>query len=271
LKTLNNYDISKFMGHRIHPLLVMALALTTLPARAHAPVTTERPTAAERLAPTRDDLARSAARLRAHVDAGEAVGAALTTLQRRWTTRTVSPEAPCAELETAWRLEQFGAALRDLTQAARVEARTMATLRGAATVAPLVSASERTDGDALLAREAALERALATAGAWQATYARPAMLGCPAALTATRDPIPATAPPVAPARARSDGATRTAILALGDGWACGGGGPTRAGDAVVVVEGTLACWAPTPDCACVPQAVVPGAVIGPPVDDALLR
>jgi hypothetical protein len=72
--------------------------------------------------------------------------------------------------------------------------------------------------------------------------------------------------PDPPAASHTPAAERLALLALGDGFACGADGPTRADGAVVVLKGTLACWAPTRDCACVPQELAPGAVIGPLAD-----
>ena len=219
------------------------------------------------LAPSPADLAPGAPELRTEEAryaelgaAAEATATAALSLQAAWAERT-PPRSPCddhARLELGWRLERFGAAWREASQALRVQAGRLRAVAAEPTVSPLLTPAARADLDVRLARSDALAAAFLQASAWQVAHVRPTLAACPLSgdgLDAgiANQPVPA----------HDELGALVAVLAHGDGVVCPGA--LRADDAVVLVEGGLACWAPDATCACEPAAVWPGAVLGPPI------
>jgi hypothetical protein len=229
--------------------------------------------AAVSLAPTIVDLQESEARLARTLEDAHGVEQAMTALQAAWTRAPARAREDCrdqARLELGWRLERFGAAWRELAQAARAEATRMASFRGAATVSPLVEERRREAGERLLADAEATARAVLRAGVWQERFVRPALAACP---------LPGHLPPgvdlldgpggTAP-RARNDAPAPLAVLALGDGWICSPGTEARrADDAVLLLASPKACWSSDAACGCAPRALRAGAVLGPWVEPAV--
>lgn len=213
------------------------------------------------LAPGAPELVAAQQRLEALLTTAEATRRATARLQAGWTGRP-TPAEPCADaarLELGWRVERFGAAWREASQAARVQAERVRRVRGASTVAPLVDARWSAELDALAARAERDRRALLEASAWQAAWVRPALAACPVVEAA---PAPGIAMLETPVRGEED--TPVAVLGLGDGWVCPGA--IRAEGAVVLVLGE-ACWSASATCGCAPSPVDPGAVLGAAVPE----
>lgn len=212
------------------------------------------------LAPGAPELIAAEQRLDALLATATATGRATARLQAAWTTLP-TPATACADPERialGWRIERFGAAWRESTQAARAQAERVRRTRAAATVEPLVDARWGARLDALRDRTARATRAFTEASAWEVAWVRPALAACPAPL-----PSPAPGIPMLEVAARGDTPAAVAVLALGDGWVCPGA--VRADDAVVLVPGE-ACWSASPTCGCAPERVDPGAVLGPPAE-----
>lgn len=229
--------------------VVLLLALFAGPAAADAPD----------LAPGVQELLGAESRLDALLDTAQATGRATGRLQAAWT-RLPKPKTPCADAERValgWRIERFGSAWREASQAARAQADRVRRIRAAPTVAPLVDARWTARLDAQLAEADAAGLGLLEASAWEASFVRPTLAACPAATLVNTPGIPMLETPV-----RGEPEAYVAILALGDGWVCPGA--ARAEEAVVLVPGR-ACWSASPTCGCTPETVDPGAVLGPPV------
>ncbi len=214
------------------------------------------------LAPGAQELAASEARFEELSAAAEATATAVLSLQTAWAEGT-PPKAPCDDherLSLGWRLERFGAAWREATQALRAQTARLRTLAAEPTVSPLIIGEARTRLDTRLTRADAVADAFLQASAWEVSFIRPVLAACPLAgegLDAGRANQPIAA--------RGEGAGLVAVLARGDGVVCPGA--LRADDAVVLVSGGRACWAPDDTCACEPDPVYPAAVLGPPVVD----
>lgn len=227
---------------------MLALALTFAGPAAAAP---------EDLAPGAPELIGAQQRLEALLATSQATGRATARLQAAWTTLP-TPKSACddtARLALGWRIERFGAAWREASQAARAQAERVRRLSGAATVAPLVDAKWSATLEGLRARAEHDARAFLEASAWEVAWVRPVLAACPMVPLA-----PAPGIPMLDVKVRGEPAPAVAVLALGDGWVCPDA--TRADDAVVIVAGA-ACWSASPTCGCEPQPVEPGAVIGP--------
>lgn len=212
------------------------------------------------LAPGAQQLAEADAQFSELTAATDATATATLGLQAAWA-EAKPPKGVCddhARLELAWRLEHFGAAWREATQALRVASARLRTLEAEPTVAPLLTGEARAALDARLAHADALSAAFLQASAWQVAYIRPVLAACP--LTGEGLDGGVANQPVA---SRGEVGALTAVLARGDGVVCPGA--IRADDAVVLVEGGKACWAPDATCACEPVAVWPGAALGPPI------
>jgi len=230
---------------------VLALALLAGPAAADAPD----------LAPGVPELLAAEARLDALLDTAQATGRATSRLQTAWT-RLPTPATPCADAERValgWRIERFGSAWREASQAARAQADRVRRIRVAPTVAPLVDARWSARLDRQLGEAEASALGLLEASAWEASYVRPTLGACPAAPLTNTPGVPMLEVPV-----RGEPEAYVAVLALGDGWVCPGA--ARAEEAVVLVPGR-ACWSASPTCGCTPEKVDPGAVLGPPVPE----
>ncbi len=212
------------------------------------------------LAPGAGELEAARTRFDEVLAAADATGLAVAQLQVAWTERPV-PKAVCDDLDRlslGWRLERFGAAWREAVQALRVRGAELRGLSLAPTVSPLLTGAA---GERLAAQLAAAE-AVATwflqASAWQAAFVRPTLAACPITgegLSAGISHLPLAAKGETPAR--------VAVIGRGDGFVCPDA--VRADDAVVLVAGGAACWAPDASCACTPEPVFPGAVLGPPI------
>ncbi len=217
------------------------------------------------LAPGAPQLIEAEARLRELLDTAGAVRAATSAMQVEWTRRSPQPAElpavkkpargppdPCADverIEVGWRIERFGAAWREVAQAARAQAARLDTIRHAPTVAPLVDDWWSDTLDGLVAAARAEAAGVLEAGAWQSMFVRPVLAAC-------------TIPPLRAAPgAGQAGNERVAVLGMGDGWVCPD--RLRGEDAVVLVDGA-ACWTAGATCACAPERVLPGAVLGPP-------
>jgi hypothetical protein len=212
------------------------------------------------LAPGAPELAAATSHFEEVLAAARATGRAVVQLQAAWTERAV-PKTPCDDLDRlslGWRMERFGAAWREGAQALRARAASLRALRAAPTISPLLvgAAGERLD-DQLAAGDAHVA-AFLQASAWQEAYVRPTLAACPITgegLSAGVDRQPLAA--------RGEQVDLVAVIARGDGVICPGA--VRADDAVVLVTGGQACWAPDATCACEPAPVFPGAMLGPPI------
>ncbi len=212
------------------------------------------------LAPGAQELAAAEARFQEVFDAAEATGTAVTQLQSRWVVNE-APREVCDDhdrLALGWRIERFGAAWRESSQALRAQSARLRELQGAPTVAPLVAgeagaalATRLTAADALVAR-------FLQGSAWEVAYVRPVLAACPIAGAGLDDGV--NNPPL---RAKAEGSGLVAVLASGDGVVCPGA--VRADDAIVLLKDGVGCWAPDATCACEPRTVFPGAVLGPPI------
>lgn len=212
------------------------------------------------LAPGAQELAAGEARFQELYDIAEATGTAVVQLQSQWAlapqTRGICDDHE--RLALGWRIEQFGAAWREATQALSMQSVRLRALTAAPTIAPLVA------GDSVLAIERSLTLTdtlvarFVQASAWEVAYVRPVLGACPIAGPGQDDGVTTQ-----PTRAQSEGSGLVAVLASGNGVVCPGG--HRADDAVVLVREGLACWAPDATCACEPRSVFPGAVLGPPI------
>jgi hypothetical protein len=190
----------------------------------------------------------------------EATGVAVAQLQTTWALGAV-PKSPCGDLDRlslGWRLERFGAAWREAVQALRTRSEELRVLRAAPTVSPLLLGAAGVQLDEKLARADALVGRFLQTSAWQVAYVRPTLAACPI----TGEGL---SPGVAnlPLAARGEGEGLVAVVGRGDGFVCPG--PIRGDDAVVLVAGGSACWAPDATCGCEPAPVFPGAVLGPPI------
>ncbi|MSQ02236.1 MAG: hypothetical protein EXR71_10165 [Myxococcales bacterium] len=211
------------------------------------------------LAPGAEELAAAEARFDDLSAAAEATATAVLSLQSAWA-EGKPPKAPCdhERLSLGWRLERFGAAWREATQALRAQTTRLRALASEPTVSPLIAGDARARLDTRLSRADAGVATFLQASAWQVALIRPVLAACPLAgegLDAGRANQPLAA--------RDEGNGLVAVLARGDGVVCPSA--VRADDAVVLVEGGLACWAPDDTCACEPAPVHPAAVLGPPV------
>jgi hypothetical protein len=229
-------------------------------------------------APTVPDLRAAEARLEALLRMSRATGVATARLQVAWTERgpvagtshtDPTPAASCdAEvLAIGWRVERFGAAWREAAQAARVQAARVRDMQLAPTVAPLVDARWSARIGARVSGAEAQERAFLEAGAWQAAWVRPELDRCPAPPA-----MPAQGIATLEVRVREAPLPDVAVIGLGDGWICAPGlRPTRAEDSLVLIPTTpegapRACWSAEAGCGCTMAPVLPGALLGAPVE-----
>lgn len=213
------------------------------------------------IAPAAQELDASESRLEALLATSEGVGAATLRLQVAWTQAPAPKGGPCADhdrLSLGWRVERFGAAWREAVQALRVEGGRLDALRAAPTVAPLVDAARGARIAGARARVDAQVSAFLQASAWEVAYVRPVLSACPLAGPGLSAGVASL-----PVPARDDPPRPVAVIGRGAGFVCPQGTP--ADDAVVLVNGGEACWAPDATCTCEPVAVYPGAVLGPPV------
>lgn len=231
--------------------LALLAALLVLP-RA-APAQSFDPAA---LAPGAPEFEAATARLDARLSAARAIGLATSLAQAAFTQLPAGDCADAARLELGWRAERLGAAWREATQAAVAEADRVRRIRAAPTFSPLLSPARAAAVDATQAAVDLQRAAVLEAGAWQATFARPALAACPAPALAPREGFG----PVAIA-ARGDPKLPVAVLAMGDGYVCPPG--VRAEEAVVLLDAGEACWSASVTCGCAPRPVLPGAVLGP--------
>lgn len=211
------------------------------------------------IAPGVPELDEAEGRLRHGVVMAEAIGDAVFRMQAAWALYP-APARPCEDavrLQLGWRVERFGTAWRDATQAAGAQATRTRRILQAPAVTPLVDAPWAARIDGLAARAGTQRDAFRDASAWSLAYVRPSLAACPMPLPSLHPGLPSQA-----VGAREDADRPVAVLALGDGWICPG--RIRADDAVVLVDSGRACWAPTDACACDPARVEAGAVLGPP-------
>jgi hypothetical protein len=215
------------------------------------------------LAPGVPELLAAEGRLDALLNTAIATERATSRLQAAWTGRA-APKSVCADparVDLGWRIERFGSAWREASQAARVQAERVRRIRAAATVAPLVDSAWAVRLDRRVAEADRSARAVLEASAWEAAFVRPVLGACPVSALASTPGVTMLDTPV-----REEPTAYVAVLALGDGWICPGG--ARAEESVVLVPGQ-ACWSASPTCGCTPEKVEPGAVLGPPVVEGL--
>jgi len=212
------------------------------------------------LAPGAQELAAAQTRYEEVYAEAEATGTATLQLQARWVVGK-PPKSPCDDhdrLALGWRMERFGAAWREASQALRAQGTRLRELVVAPTVAPLLLGDSASKLEARLARgDAAVARFL-QASAWEVAYVRPTLAACP--LAGEGLDVGVTTQPV---RAAGEGDRLVAVLASGSGVVCPGA--IAADDAVIFVKQGEACWAPDAGCSCTPEPVFPGAVLGPPI------
>lgn len=209
------------------------------------------------LAPGAPELQAAESRLRSLLDASYATGAATAGLQVQWTRRETAGD-PCADLDRldlGWRIERFGAAWREATQAAIAQSERTRKYRNAPTVAPLVDTRWAGALETMFAEATSQAKAMLEASAWQATWVRPTLGACPIEPAHLSEGVRDE-----PLAAVQDRELPTAVLALGDGWVCPQA--ARADDAIVLVKGGKACFSPDHACSCEPAPVRPGAVLG---------
>lgn len=255
------------------------------------------------LAPGAPELQDAELRLSGLLAEANAVRAATSRLQARWVTLgepvldlkgKPRPADACAaeRMDIGWRIERFGAAWREAAQAVHAEAGRLATIRSAATAAPLVDAvwAERLRG--ILDEDGRGGRAFLEASVWQARFVRPLLAAC-----TPPEAAPQPEPEPEPELVRSEGIPDdrvdeapapppngealafvwekghvldpVAVLAAGDGWICPGS--IRADDAIVLIDpepdgSARACWSASSSCGCAAEAIWPGGVLSPPVD-----
>ncbi|MDP2309784.1 MAG: hypothetical protein Q8P18_27435 [Pseudomonadota bacterium] len=221
----------------------------------------------QELAPGVPELLAAEGRLEALLTTAVATERATSRLQVAWSSRPVPATrggTACADLdrvELGWRIERFGSAWREASQAARVQAERVRRIRSAATVAPLVDTAWTARLDGRLTEADRSARAFLEASAWEAAFVRPILGACPIAPLANTPGITMLETPV-----RDAPAAYVAVLAVGDGWVCPGA--ARAEESVVLVPGQ-ACWSASPTCGCTPANIEPGAVLGPPIVEEL--
>ncbi len=210
------------------------------------------------VAPGPVELASATRDLDERLARASAVALAMGRLHATWgeaLATGVTPDA-CGDLafgSLAARSRAFGAAYRDAVQDARAATDRLAYLHEAATVAPLLDASDRA---AFARSKAEAEHHVAVyleMSAWQTRFVEPAARGCELSLDRV-DGVAWTGA-VAATDLRS-----AAVLGVGGGYVCPGAVP--ADGSVVVVEG-FACVAPDASCGCVPVPVLPAAVLTP--------
>lgn len=210
------------------------------------------------VAPGAPELQEAEQRLQiVQVDA-RGIGLATQRLQVAWT-RLPATKATCepAHVELGWRIERFGAAWRETTQAVKAASSRLRDVRAAPTAAPLLDDTWSTSLNALLSQSEAIEQAFLEASAWQVAFVRPTLAPCELNVLAAAPGFGSLEVPV-----RGVARLPTAVLAVPEGRVCPGDIPTDGG--VVLVESGLACWTAAPSCGCEPLPVEPGAVLGPP-------
>lgn len=218
------------------------------------------------LAPGIPEVQASEAALAERLSATRAVATAVSRLQAEWTVRSPlvppkggRPAGPCDDAErvaVGWRIERFGAAWRELTQATVAEAGRVRRTRGSPVAAPLIDADWGRRLDALLAEADTARAAFLEASAWQARFVRPVLATCPAPELAPAPGFTGELPAV-----RGSAADPIAVLGFGDGVVCPGALP--ADGSVLLLPAPSACWEVGPGCACEAAPVAPGAVLGP--------
>lgn len=218
------------------------------------------------LAPGILEVRASEAALTERLRATRAVATAVSRLQAEWTVRSplVPPKGreapgPCDDAERValgWRIERFGAAWREVTQATLAEAERLRRARGSPVASPLVDAAWGSRLDALLGEAETARAAFIEASAWQARFVRPVLAVCPAPELAPFPGVAAALPEV-----RDSRPDPVAVLGFGEGVICPGGFP--ADTSVLLLEGARACWDAGPVCTCVAEPIHPGAVLGP--------
>lgn len=209
------------------------------------------------LAPGPTELAESLAAIEAQTTRAEAIATAASRLQNAWAVGVVVPglREPCADpaaRSVAARLQLLGPAWRRAAQAARAEEDRLEVIVAAPTVAPLLDAATAERIAGLRARVAHQGRVYQEHVAWHRAHVVRARC---AGTLATAPGIPLATP--LPALEQH----RPVAVGVAGGFACPG--PVPAGEVAVLPEG-LGCWSATPDCACEPQPMLPGAVLGPP-------
>lgn len=218
------------------------------------------------LAPGIPEVQASEAALVERLRATRAVATAVSRLQAEWTVRSplVPPKGekapgPCDDAErvaVGWRIERFGAAWREVTQATLAEAERLRRARSSPVASPLVDPAWGSRLDALLGEAETARAAFVEASAWQARFVRPTLAACPAPELSPFPGVAAELPAV-----RDSPADPVAVLGFGDGVTCPGGLP--ADTSVLLIEGPRACWDAGPVCACLAEPIHPGAVLGP--------
>lgn len=231
---------------RVTPPLALLLLLTVGPAEAELP-----------------DLSAVRARIHSAEDLGsraEHVGRVAMRMQNELTSRIYARSLQCDDATSSLlaRQRHLGHVYRDLLQAWRVEVARLHEERELAVVAPLLQPS---DLERIEALDEALDEQLAlwrTAVAWQRGRVEPWASVCGATLRPDEG--------LATWSSHVEPGGPTLVIGVGSGKICPAGVPAEG--AVVIVEDGLACYADG-DCACEPQPVGDGAVLGPnPVAEA---
>jgi hypothetical protein len=228
------------------------LVLTVSGARA------DEPKPLEQLAPTLADVHAALVSAELALVRSEAIGVAVGLIQNRlapW--RAESRRLPvCEEPEVASlvaRSRRFGPAWRDAAQTARIDATRAEQMAARSTVQPILgrSRSERIDRAAAAARVQA--EAAAEAGEWHRRFVESAFDDCETRLE------PAAGFPPPGSIGQGEATRPTAVIGIDHGTVCPDQFPAN-GEVVLLPE-PRACWSPG-GCACTPEPVYPGAVLG---------
>ena len=210
------------------------------------------------LAPGAPELLSAQATLADRLRTAQSVSEAVLALQTAWTRLTPGKTAceSTPRLELAWRIEHFGAAWREATQAAIAQSSRVQQLQQAPTVSPLITPDRQAELSELYRAIEKEKVVFLEASAWQSRYVRPVLTACPA-----WELTPTGGVESGKTITRDEDVLPVAVLALGDGYVCPGG--QRAEGAVVLARSGRACWSETAGCNCEVVPVLPGAVLGP--------
>lgn len=205
-----------------------------------------------RLAPGFRELDDHLRRTRNLVERAEALQTAVARIHNHHAERRATGHSPSCEdreaLSVLARAPHFLSAWRDTAQSARVAADTLREVAGASTLAPVLDETTQDRVEDLLERAGSVARACHEALAWHRRYAALYLLAC--------EPDPEPGPGLGrPAEGP------VAVMGLGEGLLCPGDRP--AGGQVQVLPEAEACYG-VEACACLPDPVAPGAVLGPP-------
>lgn len=205
------------------------------------------------LAPDPALLATEERALVSRLQRAEAIGTAMLRAQNQLGERLGSGATLCAADEgkaLVTRTRVLGHALREASQSARAAWARVRALSKERSLAPLLDPATHARLQSLAARVEQAEARYLQAFQWQRRFVETKGDACGIPLR----PAPGFSAPSTDTRQGP-----VAIIALGGGLVCPGRHPARG---VVVLAEPRACYGGD-DCACTPEPVLPGAIIGP--------